>query len=155
MTYRTVKRYADATTPEELFQGQWQGRPSKLDEFKPYMDQRWSAGCTNAWTLWEEITTRGFRGSYQTVQAYICPKRTSAQPGTADTPAATTAGTPHPPATAGRFRSSGPVSGVPENPTTPSVCPSALVAGCWLLVVWWCGLGDGPGRQGLHPAGGC
>ncbi|MFF3002021.1 hypothetical protein ACFVTF_04330 [Kitasatospora sp. NPDC057940] len=52
MTYRTVKRYADATTPEELFKGQWQGRPSKLDEFKPYLDQRWSDdGCTNAWTL--------------------------------------------------------------------------------------------------------
>ena len=80
MTYRTVKRYADAVTPEELFQGQWQGRPSKLDEFKPYLDERWSDGCTNAWTLWEEVTARGFRGSYQTVRAYICPKRTSAQP---------------------------------------------------------------------------
>ncbi|GAA5024558.1 hypothetical protein GCM10025734_83230 [Kitasatospora paranensis] len=58
MTYQTVKRYADAKTPEELFQGQWQGRPSKLDEFKPYLDERWSDGCTNAWTLWEEITAR-------------------------------------------------------------------------------------------------
>lgn len=80
MTYGTVKRYADAATPEELFQGQWRGRPSKLDEFKPYLDERWSDGCTNAWTLWEEITARGFQGSYQTVRAYICPKRTSAQP---------------------------------------------------------------------------
>ena len=62
------------------FQGQWQGRPSKLDEFKPYLDERWSDGCTNAWTLCEEVTARGFRGSYQTVRAYICPKRTSAQP---------------------------------------------------------------------------
>ncbi|MFH8739519.1 hypothetical protein [Streptomyces sp. NPDC017964] len=34
---------------------QWQGRPSKLDAFKPYLDDRWTQGCTNAWTVWEEI----------------------------------------------------------------------------------------------------
>ncbi|MBA6439116.1 ISL3 family transposase, partial [Streptomyces sp. GMR22] len=36
MTSRTVKRLADAAKPEYLFQGQWQGRRSVLDEFKPY-----------------------------------------------------------------------------------------------------------------------
>ncbi|MDX3539913.1 hypothetical protein PV721_37490 [Streptomyces sp. MB09-01] len=41
--------------PEDLFHGQWQGRPSKLDAFKPYLDDRWSQGCTNAWTVREEI----------------------------------------------------------------------------------------------------
>ncbi|MGP4003555.1 helix-turn-helix domain-containing protein [Streptomyces sp. 8N706] len=51
MTYRTVKRYADAAGPEDLFQGQWQNRPSQLDEFKPYLDERWAEGCTNAWKL--------------------------------------------------------------------------------------------------------
>ncbi|MCX4523268.1 transposase [Streptomyces anulatus] len=49
MTARTVKLLADAATPEDLFQGQRQGRPSKLDAFKPYLDDRWNQGCTNAW----------------------------------------------------------------------------------------------------------
>ncbi|WP_144387190.1 transposase [Streptomyces sp. SAJ15] len=80
MTYRTVKRLADAAAPEDLFQGQWQNCPTKLDDFKPYLDERWSEGCTNAWTLWEEITARGYKGGYGAVRAYIYPKRTSPQP---------------------------------------------------------------------------
>ncbi|MFE4255005.1 transposase [Streptomyces sp. NPDC056910] len=35
LTCRTVKLLADATTPEDLFHGQWQGRPSVLDEYGP------------------------------------------------------------------------------------------------------------------------
>jgi hypothetical protein len=34
MTSRTVKRYADAARPEDLFAGQWQTRASVLDEYK-------------------------------------------------------------------------------------------------------------------------
>ncbi|MFH8364836.1 transposase [Streptomyces anulatus] len=49
MTLRTVEPFAGAATPEDLFRGQWQGRPSKLDAFKPYLDGRWNQGCTNAW----------------------------------------------------------------------------------------------------------
>ncbi|MGX1675925.1 hypothetical protein [Streptomyces sp. NPDC055400] len=41
------------------FHGQWQGRPSKLDAFKPYLDDRWNQGCTNAWTVWEEMVPLG------------------------------------------------------------------------------------------------
>ncbi|REK88447.1 ISL3 family transposase [Streptomyces inhibens] len=40
MTHRTVKLFADAASPEDLFRGQWQGRPSKLDKFQPYLDDR-------------------------------------------------------------------------------------------------------------------
>ncbi|GAA1250188.1 hypothetical protein [Streptomyces javensis] len=39
---------ADVARTEDLFQGQWQGRPSVLDEFKPCLDDRWNQGCTNA-----------------------------------------------------------------------------------------------------------
>jgi hypothetical protein len=35
MTSRTVKRYADAARPDDLFIGQWQARTSVLDEYKP------------------------------------------------------------------------------------------------------------------------
>ncbi|MER5601590.1 ISL3 family transposase [Streptomyces sp. NPDC002265] len=86
MTSRTVKLFADAATPEDLFHGQWQGRPSKLDAFKPYLDDRWNQGCTNAWTVWEEIVPLGYQGSYQRVRAYFREKRTSPNPITARPP---------------------------------------------------------------------
>ncbi|MGI5478688.1 ISL3 family transposase [Streptomyces lavendofoliae] len=86
MTYRTVKQLADAATPEELFTGQWQNRPSVLDDYKPYLDDRWSEGCTNAWKLWEEIVPLGYKGSYQRVRANLHDKRTSPQPVTARPP---------------------------------------------------------------------
>jgi transposase len=86
MTHRTVKRLADAATPENLFQGQWQNRPTKLDDFKPYLHERWAEGCTNAWTLWEEIKAHGYTGGYGTVRAYLRPfrslSRTDARPPT-------------------------------------------------------------------------
>ncbi|MGW2398076.1 hypothetical protein ACWCYY_16170 [Kitasatospora sp. NPDC001664] len=40
MDHRTVKALADATNPDDLFRGQWQNRPSVLDDFKPYLDDR-------------------------------------------------------------------------------------------------------------------
>ncbi|MEW5630558.1 hypothetical protein AB1388_28985 [Streptomyces hydrogenans] len=86
MTYRTVKQLADAAMPEELFTGQWQNRPSVLDDYKPYLDDRWSEGCTNAWKLWEENVPLGYKGSYQRVRAYLHDKRTSPQPVTARPP---------------------------------------------------------------------
>ncbi|WP_424644823.1 transposase [Embleya sp. AB8] len=84
MTSRTVRLLADAAVPEDLFRGQWQGRPSGLDAYKPYLDDRWNQGCTNAWRLWEEIVPLGYRGSYQRVRAYFRTKRLSP-----DSPAAT------------------------------------------------------------------
>ncbi|WP_326791176.1 hypothetical protein OHA79_00135 [Streptomyces sp. NBC_00841] len=48
MIYCTVKQFADAATPEELFTGQWQNRASVHDEYKTYLDDRWSEGCKNA-----------------------------------------------------------------------------------------------------------
>ncbi|MFI9496184.1 ISL3 family transposase [Streptomyces halstedii] len=86
MTSRTVKRYADAARPEDLFIGQWQARRSVLDEYKPYLDDRWNEGGTNAWKLWEEIVPLGYTGSYQRVRAYLRQKRTSPGPVTARPP---------------------------------------------------------------------
>ncbi|WP_455711435.1 ISL3 family transposase [Streptomyces hirsutus] len=88
MTHRTVKSLADAAKPEDLFHGQWQhNRTSVLDEYKPYLDERWDEGCTNAWKLWEEIVPLGYRGSYGRVSAYLRKKRTSPRPVTAQPPA--------------------------------------------------------------------
>ncbi|WP_455678890.1 ISL3 family transposase [Streptomyces avidinii] len=88
MTHRTVKSLADAAKPEDLFRGQWQhNRTSVLDEYKPYLDERWDEGCTNAWKLWEEIVPLGYRGSYGRVSAYLRAKRTSPRPVAAQPPA--------------------------------------------------------------------
>jgi transposase len=77
---KTVARYARAATPEVLFTGQWQNRPTKLDDYKPYLHQRWTSGFTNVWALWKEITAQGYTGGYGAVSAYIRPMRTTPQP---------------------------------------------------------------------------
>jgi transposase len=83
MAWHTVKRFAEASKPEDLFTGQWQNRPSVLDDYKSYLDDRWNEGFTNAWKLWEEIVPLGYKGSYQRVRAYLHKKRTSPRPVTA------------------------------------------------------------------------
>ncbi|MFD3792722.1 transposase [Streptomyces cyaneofuscatus] len=55
-------------------------RTSLLDDYKPYLDDRWNDGITNAWKLWEEIVPLGYKGSYQRVRAYLHKKRTSPRP---------------------------------------------------------------------------
>ncbi|MEU7016005.1 ISL3 family transposase [Streptomyces sp. NPDC046385] len=86
MTYRTVQRLADVASPEELFQGQWQNRRTKLDDFKPYLHERWAGGCTNAWTLWKEIQSHGYAGGYGAVRAYLRPFRDAVPDGRPPSP---------------------------------------------------------------------
>ena len=71
----TVRRFAHATGLDELLIKTLQ-RASLLDEFKPYLHQRWAEGCTDAARLAEEISTQGYRGSDQTVRRYLRPFRT-------------------------------------------------------------------------------
>ncbi|MEV5540114.1 ISL3 family transposase [Saccharopolyspora shandongensis] len=72
----TVRRFARAETVEELLTRNGTGRrPSLLDEFKPYLRQRWNAGCTNATRLFHEIKQRGYRGGLKIVLEYLHPFR--------------------------------------------------------------------------------
>ncbi|WP_329585164.1 transposase [Streptomyces sp. NBC_01362] len=71
MGLNTILRFSRATTPEELFTDQWQSRATKLDAYKPYLDQRWQEGCTNAWKLWEEIKEQGYPDGYGNVRNYV------------------------------------------------------------------------------------
>ncbi|MDQ0585503.1 hypothetical protein [Streptomyces rishiriensis] len=41
MTLNTILRFSRATTPEKMYTGQWQNRATRLDAYKPYLDQRW------------------------------------------------------------------------------------------------------------------
>ncbi|MFI0990401.1 hypothetical protein [Streptomyces exfoliatus] len=80
MSQNAVLRFSRADRPEDLFDGQWQNRTSVLDEYKTYLDDRWTEGCTNAWKRWEEIVPLGYKSSYQRVRAPTCtrsaPRRT-------------------------------------------------------------------------------
>jgi transposase len=72
---QTVRRFARAATAEEVLGTPRAGRPSILDAYKPYLHERWNAGCTTAGQLHAEITARGYRGSYATVCNYLQPFR--------------------------------------------------------------------------------
>ncbi len=79
---RTVQRYARAASADELLAGI--SRESKLDEFKPYICQRWNQGLTDAAQIHAELRQRSWTGSPQTVRRYVHLLR---QAGPAITPA--------------------------------------------------------------------
>ncbi|MGW7824709.1 ISL3 family transposase, partial [Streptomyces puniciscabiei] len=65
----TVRRYARATSPEELIQARLRRRTG-LDLHKPYLLARWAEGCDNAQILRDEIVARGYTGSRKTVRRF-------------------------------------------------------------------------------------
>jgi len=71
----TVRRFYRAASVDELLAKTKDGRPSVLDEHKPYLHQRWNQGCTNVRQLHAELRDRGYRGSYGTVRDYVQPFR--------------------------------------------------------------------------------
>jgi transposase len=73
----TVRRFYRAATVEELLVKARDGRPSLLDDYKPYLHQRWNEGCTNVRQLHAELRERGFKGGYGTIRDYMLPFRES------------------------------------------------------------------------------
>ena len=71
----TVRRFSQAATAGELLARTRDGRPSPLDQHKPYLHQRWNQGCTSARQLHAELRDRGYRGSYDSVRDYVRPFR--------------------------------------------------------------------------------
>jgi transposase len=69
----TVRRFADAASVDDLLVHT--RRDSLIDAFKPYLNQRFNDGCTDATVLFTEIREQGFRGSIKTVRRYIQPFR--------------------------------------------------------------------------------
>jgi transposase len=72
----TVRKFFHATGVEEVTATSRAGRPSVLDEFKPYLHDRFNAGVTNASALFREIRAQGYRGSRGVLAAYLVPFRT-------------------------------------------------------------------------------
>jgi transposase len=80
---KTVQRFARAGSAGEL-PGKATSRESKLDQFKPYLHQRWNEGITDAAALHAGLRQRGWAGSEQTVRRYVRPFRQAhAAPGPA------------------------------------------------------------------------
>jgi transposase len=50
-------------------------RPSKLDPYAPYLQERWDAGCHNGVLLWREIRERGFSGTRRLVSNWVVLRR--------------------------------------------------------------------------------
>jgi transposase len=72
LSRNTVRRFARAGSPEELLVNDGTGRrASILDDYVPYLRERWNSGCTNAAQLWQEIRERGYQGSCRQVRGYL------------------------------------------------------------------------------------
>jgi transposase len=65
----TVFRYLRTATLPERTRRRDRGR-SLLNPYKPYLLERWNAGCREALCLYGEIQQRGYPGSYATVARY-------------------------------------------------------------------------------------
>ena len=72
----TAAKFASAASIDELLV-KATSRPSILDPYKPYLNQRQNEGCTSAVALHEEIRARGWTGDYLTVSRYLRQFRTA------------------------------------------------------------------------------
>ncbi|MFD7477809.1 hypothetical protein ACFV8Z_38310 [Streptomyces sp. NPDC059837] len=67
---KTVRRYL-TTDLDVLIASARDRRPHQLDSYRPYLQQRFAHGCTNATQLYREIHEHGYRGNHQAVRLYI------------------------------------------------------------------------------------
>jgi transposase len=72
----TAWKFANAASIDELLV-KATSRPSILDPFKPYLNQRWNDGITSAAALHAEIRARGWQGGILTVERYLRQFRTA------------------------------------------------------------------------------
>jgi transposase len=74
---QTVRRFARQPDVDKLLV-KATSRDSKLDPFKPWINQRWNEGITDATVLHAELQARGWNGSVQAVRRYVRPFRAQA-----------------------------------------------------------------------------
>ncbi|WP_445030755.1 ISL3 family transposase [Streptomyces sp. SAS_270] len=73
----TVRRLAHAADPDELLVGQWTGRTSILDPYKPYLHERWAEGSTTGSQLFDELRALGYPGCATVVRRYVSRLRST------------------------------------------------------------------------------
>ncbi|GAA3463391.1 transposase [Saccharothrix longispora] len=77
---KTVRRYANADTAEQLLAGRPRHRDTRLQPFLAHLHRRWNEGCTDAARLHAEIRELGYRGSRRSVRRRLQPVRASGRP---------------------------------------------------------------------------
>lgn len=73
ITRKTVRRYLEMS--QEPPPQRHSHRRSILDPYKPYLLERWNAGCYTAMQLFREVQEQGFRGTDGTVRRYLTQVR--------------------------------------------------------------------------------
>jgi len=73
---KTIRKYMQAAgvVPEY---GPRAAQPSKLDAFKPYLEERLRAGVWNARVLLRELRERNYAGSYTILTDWLRPQRSA------------------------------------------------------------------------------
>jgi transposase len=71
---KTIRKYVQAAgvVPEY---GPRPAQPSKLDAFKPYLEERLRAGVWNAQVLLRELRERNYSGGYTILKDWLQPQR--------------------------------------------------------------------------------
>ena len=75
---KTIRKYLAQPESAPVY-GPREPRPSKLDRFKTYMEERLNAGVWNARVLLRELRQRGYAGSYTILTDWLRPQRESAR----------------------------------------------------------------------------
>lgn len=75
---KTIRKYMKAAGVAPEY-GPRSAQPSKLDAFKPYLQERLRAGVWNARVLLRELRERNFAGSYTILTDWLRPQRSSAR----------------------------------------------------------------------------
>jgi transposase len=75
ISWTTARNFAYAETFPE--QAATKLRASQTDRFAPYLEERWTAGCTNASQLWREVVAQGCTGTRKQVARWAEYQRTT------------------------------------------------------------------------------
>ena len=75
---KTIRKYLIRPESAPTY-GPRPAAPSKLDAFKPYLDERLKAGVWNAQVLLRELRARGYPGGYTILKDWLQPQRESAR----------------------------------------------------------------------------
>ncbi len=65
---QTARKYRDM---EQFRDGRTTARPSSVEPYRAYLEQRWAQGCLEARQLWDEIQAQGYRGKYKSVWSFV------------------------------------------------------------------------------------
>jgi transposase len=75
---KTIRRYLVGGSAGPVY-GPRQPAPSKLDPFKPYLEERMQSGVWNAQVLLRELRRKNYSGGYTILKDWLQPQREAAQ----------------------------------------------------------------------------